>query len=60
MLPGMSSNVGILIKEDACGMGGNFVVDVGGIVVSAYDIKVEFLLGLIRTGKHLNGVRKSN
>jgi hypothetical protein len=60
MLLGASGHVGVPIGEDAYDAGGDFVVDDGGIVVFAYHIDAEFLLGLIRTRKHLSGVRISN
>ena len=60
LLPGTSGGMDALIGEDAYDAGGDFVVDDGGIVASAYDIDDEFLLGLIRTRKGLRGVRISD
>jgi hypothetical protein len=59
MVLGASGDVGVLIGEDAYDPGGDFVVD-DGLVVFTYDIDAEFLLGLIRTRKHLSGVRISD
>jgi hypothetical protein len=44
MLLGASGDVGVLIGEDAYDTGGDFVMD-DGLVVFAYDIDTEFLLG---------------
>jgi hypothetical protein len=51
MLLCASGDVAVLIEEDACDVGGDFVVDDWMmIVVFAYDINIdtEFLLELIR------------
>jgi hypothetical protein len=59
MLLGGGGDVGVLIGEDAYDVGGNFGVEDGPVVL-AYDIDAEFLLWLIRTSKHLSGVRISD
>ena len=58
-LLGVTGDVGVLMGEDVYDAGGDFVVS-DGILVFAYIIDAELLLGLIRTRNHLRGVRISD